>query len=67
MLGVSADVPELEGSCGSNGISSRMACVVDFCGPSDFLAIAAANDGAGHPRSTALASVTRASANWSRV
>src|SRR5437870_2640656 len=29
------DVKELEGSNGSPGQSSQVACVVDFCGPSD--------------------------------
>ena len=38
MLGVSANVPELEGSCGSPEQSSRVACVVSFCGPANFLA-----------------------------
>jgi acetyl esterase/lipase len=40
MLGVSNGVAELEGHCGSPGLSSRVACVVDYCGPSDFPAIA---------------------------
>jgi acetyl esterase/lipase len=39
MLGTSGDVKELEGANGTPGVSSRVACVVDFCGPSDFLAI----------------------------
>jgi len=39
MLGTSGDVKELEGKNGSADASSRVACVVDFCGPSDFLAI----------------------------
>jgi acetyl esterase/lipase len=38
LLGTSGDVKELEGENGSSGWSSRVACVVDFCGPSDFLA-----------------------------
>jgi acetyl esterase/lipase len=37
LLGTSGDVQELEGECGNPGVSSRVACVVDFCGPSDFL------------------------------
>jgi acetyl esterase/lipase len=37
LLGTSGDVQELEGDIGSTGVSSRVACVVDFCGPSDFL------------------------------
>jgi acetyl esterase/lipase len=40
LLGTSGDVKELEGDCGSPGVSSRVQCVVDFCGPSDFLAFA---------------------------
>jgi len=38
MLGTSGDVKALEGELGSAGKSSRVTCVVDFCGPSDFLA-----------------------------
>lgn len=38
MLGTTADVPQLEGDSGSPGLSSRVACVVDFCGPTDFVA-----------------------------
>src|SRR5262245_19821445 len=36
LLGTSGDVKELEGNNGSPDQSSRVACVVDFCGPSDF-------------------------------
>jgi acetyl esterase/lipase len=40
-LGSSGDVKEVEGDLGTpslaaGGVSSRVACVVDFCGPSDF-------------------------------
>jgi acetyl esterase/lipase len=35
LLGTSGDVKELEGNNGSPDRSSRVACVVDFCGPSD--------------------------------
>jgi acetyl esterase/lipase len=35
-LGSSGDVKEVEGDLGTTGVSSRVACVVDFCGPSDF-------------------------------
>lgn len=35
-LGTSGDVKEVEGDLGTTGVSSRVACVVDFCGPSDF-------------------------------
>lgn len=38
MLGTSGDVKELEGECGSPGQSSRVCCVVPFCGPANFLA-----------------------------
>ncbi len=40
LLGTSGDVKELEGENGSPGFSSRVQCVVDFCGPSDFLEFA---------------------------
>lgn len=36
MLGTSGGVPEVEGDLGTTGVSSRVACVVDYCGPSDF-------------------------------
>lgn len=36
LLGTSGDVKELEGENGNPGYSSRVSCVVDFCGPSDF-------------------------------
>jgi acetyl esterase/lipase len=39
LLGTSGDVKELEGDCGSPGQSSRVTCVVDFCGPSDLTVI----------------------------
>jgi len=37
LLGTSGDIKELEGNNGNAGFSSRVNCVVDFCGPSDFL------------------------------
>jgi acetyl esterase/lipase len=37
LLGTSGDVPELEGELGNAGTSSRVQCVVDYCGPSDFM------------------------------
>lgn len=40
MLGTSGDIKELEGTLGTTGVSSRVSCVVDFCGPSDFLRFA---------------------------
>jgi len=46
MLGTSGDVKELEGDCGSPDQSSRVACVVPFCGPSDFRAIGRLKGGA---------------------
>jgi acetyl esterase/lipase len=39
LLGASGDVEALEGENGSPGHSSRVACVVNFCGPTDFTAI----------------------------
>lgn len=40
MLGVAGDVPELEGQIGSHlDMSSEVACVVDFFGPSDLLSM----------------------------
>lgn len=38
MLGTSGGVKELEGANGSPEASSRVRCVIDFCGPSNFLA-----------------------------
>jgi acetyl esterase/lipase len=46
MLGTSGDVKPLEGACGSPDQSSRVACVVAFCGPSDFTAILRRREGA---------------------
>ena len=37
MLGTSGDVKEVEGDLGPTGVSSRVSCVVDYCGPSDFV------------------------------
>ncbi len=39
LLGTTADVKDLEGDCGWPEQSSRVACVVNFCGPTDFMAI----------------------------
>jgi len=47
MLGLTGGVKELEGDCGSPDQSSRVACVVDFYGPSDFLGIAAVKGSGG--------------------
>lgn len=41
LLGTSGDDPAIEGSLGTIGVSSRVACVVDYCGPSDFSRFAA--------------------------
>jgi len=54
MLGTSGDVKELEGDCGSPDQSSRVACVVDFCGPSDFPAIGRLKGGAAPTAVTQL-------------
>jgi len=39
LVGTSGDVPELEGSSGNPGHSSKVACVVDCFGPTNFLAM----------------------------
>lgn len=40
LLGTSGEVPELEGTLGGNsGVSSRVQCVVNVCGPANFLTI----------------------------
>jgi acetyl esterase/lipase len=46
LLGTSGDVTELEGELGPLDQSSRVTCVVDFCGPSDFTRIRGAADAA---------------------
>ena len=51
LLGTSGDVGELEGENGTPGVSSRVTCVVDFCGPSDFLAIGTSNPRLNDPGS----------------
>ncbi|HUT92740.1 MAG TPA: alpha/beta hydrolase [Thermoguttaceae bacterium] len=47
MLGLTGGVRELEGDGGWPDQSSRVACVVDFCGPSDFPSIAKVKADAG--------------------
>lgn len=48
LLGTSGGVEELEGENGTPGVKSNVQCVVDYCGPSDFLAFAAgASENAG--------------------
>lgn len=37
LLGTSSDIEPLEGDCGTPSVSSRVACVVDFCGPTDMV------------------------------
>jgi acetyl esterase/lipase len=51
MLGTSGGVKELEGENGSPDASSQVACVVDYCGPSDFLAFAEKNPRVDHAAS----------------
>lgn len=51
MLGTSGGVKELEGSNGSADATSRVSCVVDFCGPSDFPAFAEKSPGMNTPNS----------------
>ena len=70
MLGVSGGAKELEGDCGSPEQSSRVACVVDFCGPSDFMAIARVKDGTGAtptvPSPRCWAARSKRSRTWPR-
>jgi acetyl esterase/lipase len=51
LLGTSGDVAEVEGENGTPGVSSRVTCVVDFCGPSDFLAFGKSNPRLNDPGS----------------
>ena len=51
LLGTSGGVKDLEGANGSSDASSTVACVVDYCGPSDFVAFAEQSPGAGTARS----------------
>jgi acetyl esterase/lipase len=45
MVGLTADVPQLEGTLGPDtNVSSRVTCVVDFCGPSDLVAVSLATN-----------------------
>jgi acetyl esterase/lipase len=37
MLGTSGEVKDVEGDNGSSAQSSRVSCVINFCGPTDFL------------------------------
>jgi acetyl esterase/lipase len=48
LLGTSGDVPQLEGTLGSQGHSSRVQAVVDFFGPTDFLQMDAAGSRIHH-------------------
>jgi len=45
LLGTSGGAEQLEGDCGSPDRSSRVACVVAFCGPSDFAGAAKVEGG----------------------
>jgi len=54
LLGTSGGVKELEGECGSPGQSSRVTCVVDFCGPSDFTGLLKLPGGVAPAAVTAL-------------
>jgi acetyl esterase/lipase len=40
LLGTSGGVKEIEGDNGNPGVSSKVTCVVDYCGPSDFMRFA---------------------------
>lgn len=49
LLGTSGDVKEVEGDLGNAGVSSRVACVVNFCGPTDFIAFGLDSPGLSNP------------------
>jgi acetyl esterase/lipase len=49
LLGTSGDVKEVEGDLSTTGVSSRVTCVVDFCGPSDFLLFGVTNPRLNEP------------------
>lgn len=51
LLGTSGGVKDLEGDNGSPGHSSRVRCVVDFCGPTDFLTFVKDNPSMNRPHS----------------
>ena len=55
MLGTSGGDPTLEGDVGPHkGVSSKVVCVVDQFGPSDFLAMGGNHDSAGSPESVLI-------------
>ncbi|MCC6354996.1 MAG: alpha/beta hydrolase [Verrucomicrobiae bacterium] len=54
LLGVSGAVERLDGKGGTPGVSSRVACVVDFCGPANFLRWYPTRPGVDHPAAVAL-------------
>jgi acetyl esterase/lipase len=49
LLGTSGDVKDVEGDLGTTGAGSRVACVVNFCGPTDFIAFGQDNPGLSKP------------------
>jgi acetyl esterase/lipase len=51
LLGVAGDVKELEGTGGSAQQSSRVQCVVDWFGPTDFLKMGGTHDDPASPES----------------
>ncbi len=54
MLGLTGDNAQLEGNSGSPGRSSRVACVVDICGPADFVTFNSWKRPKGEPISSLL-------------
>jgi len=55
LLGTGSGIEALEGNNGSPKQSSRVTCVVDYCGPSDFLAFAKTNPSVAGPNSPVAA------------
>ena len=62
LLGTSGDVKELEGKGGNAEQSSRVQCVVDFFGPTDFTKMGGNHDKPGSPESNLIGGAVSANA-----
>ena len=68
MLGTSGGVAALEGDVGPHqGAGSRVACVVDQFGPTDFLAMAGSHDSPGSPESELIGGPVRENKDEARA
>lgn len=54
LLGTSGDIKDLDGANGSPDADTRVACVINFCGPSDFFTFAKTNPQFGGPAETSV-------------